>query len=72
MDKPTISTTGFWVGVIAWVAMVFLLAMQSSCAEFKACGTGDLVMSGLLAAGMLAPAWVVAVVVSIAFPGKKR
>ena len=59
-----ISGGGFVAGLIAWLAIVGYFSTQMACLRSDACGAGDMVLFAVCAIGFLAPAWIVAVVVS--------
>lgn len=61
---------GFLAGAVAWLTYIFVASYRASCAEFKDCGAGDLMLYSLIAVGMLMPAWLLASFVSSIFPDK--
>ena len=65
-----INRIGLFVGVIAWFVIIFFSSTQVSCQKFHRCGAGDLILFGIISVGMIAPASVVALVVSIFFENK--
>lgn len=67
-----ISKMGGAVGLATWLGLVVATAFSLSCAEFKGCGRGDLVVNSLISAGMVWPAWIVAVAASCFLPDKKK
>ena len=63
---------GFVVGAVVWVAITVIHSMGTSCAEFKDCGRGDLIINSIIAVGSLFPAWFAASIVSDVPPNKKE
>lgn len=63
---------GFAAGAVAWLACMLIATWKASCAEYKGCGAGDLMISSILSAGMVLPAWMLASFVSGIFPGKEE
>ena len=66
-----INRIGFIVGVIAWFTIIFFSSTQINCQKFQSCGSGDLILFGIISVGMIAPASIVALVVSIFFGNKE-
>lgn len=59
------------VGVCAWIIFVSLWANRAECQKLGTCGTGDMVLFGIIAVSMLAPAWVAMLISSSLFGSKK-
>ena len=66
-----INRIGFIVGVIAWFVIIIFTSTQISCQKFQSCGAGDLILFGIISVGMIAPASIVSLVVSIIFKTKE-
>ncbi len=63
---------GFAVGAAVWVVITVIHSMSTSCAEFKDCGRGDLILNSIIAVGSLFPAWFAASFASDTPPDKKE
>ena len=49
---------GIALAAVVWLAIVVIYSIGTTCAEFKECGRGDLVLNSFLAVGALMPAWI--------------
>lgn len=67
-----INGKGFAVGAVLWLFYIVLTSHEASCAEFRDCGSGDLILASIIAVGGLFPAWVLASLVSGVFPDKTK
>ena len=65
MDKFT--GTGLVAGTITWLACIGITITQLACLKTDSCGGGDFFVFALIGIGMLAPAWIVAMLVSDIF-----
>ncbi len=62
-----INRKGFIAGGIAWLVLVGFLPTAADCAKHANCDAGDLFLHSIVTMGMLAPAWLVAVLTSELF-----
>lgn len=68
-DKPRFTGVGIIAGIIAWFGFCIYQANQGACLRNSSCDADDLVMFGVIAVGMIAPAAIVALVVSLLHQG---
>ncbi len=68
-DKNTseINQKGFLAGVITWIIIMIWCINKYSCIKHPSCDSGDLFGHSIIAIGMLAPSYLVALTVSIFF-----
>jgi hypothetical protein len=66
-DFKDLNKGGVITGIIAWFVLINVLSSAISCAETSSCDGGDLILFSVLAVGMVAPAWICAVIASIFF-----
>lgn len=59
-----INGKGQIVGAIAWFVLVFYAANEGECVLYESCGSWDLVLFALISIGFLAPAYLLAILVS--------
>jgi hypothetical protein len=66
MKGKNITKTGLLGGLVAWFVFALLVISQTSCINIgSVCGGFDLLLVMLLGVGMLAPSYIVALVISI-------
>jgi len=66
-----INPFGFITGIIAWFLIMWYSSTQGECLQTKSCDGGDMIMFAVIGIGMLAPAWIIANIVSIIFGSEK-
>jgi hypothetical protein len=71
MDKDSFSKRGFFASVVAWFLLLVFTVFQSSCAQVSACGGFDLLIFGVVAVGLIAPAYFFGLFISTTFPDEK-
>ena len=59
-----INGKGMFAGIVAWLLIVVIASYQADCLRYNDCGRNDLILYAIISVGMLAPAWLVAVMVS--------
>ena len=59
-----ISMPGLAAGVVAWFLIMYFAIDEAACLHQLNCGKGDLFMWGIIAVGMLCPAFFVAFIFS--------
>ena len=65
-----ISPIGFFAGLIAWFVFVIISSGDMACVRNGGCDQGNLLLFSVISTGLIAPSWIVALVVSIFFPNK--
>lgn len=63
-----ISPIGFVAGLIAWCVFVVIASGDASCVRNGGCDQGNLLLFSVISMGLIAPSWIVALVVSTFFP----
>jgi len=71
MDKDSLSKRGFFASVVAWFLLLVFAVFQSSCAQVSVCGGFDLLIFGVVAVGLTAPAYFFGLFISTIFPNEK-
>ena len=66
-NTPEINNKGFLAGIVSWVIIMIFAINQVSCVNYNGCDGGDLFLSSIIAVGMLAPSYLVALTASIFF-----
>jgi hypothetical protein len=64
MLMPKLNGKGLIAGIVVWVGIMIYTINQTACLKTNTCDGDDLFLTAVLAIGMLAPAWIVAIVVS--------
>ena len=64
----SIGKKGYYAWAITWLILTGYNSTQASCVNSHTCGAGDLFLFAITEIGLLAPGWVVAILVSIFFP----
>ncbi len=59
-----ITQRGVICGAVAWLICIVILVLNADCLNYKNCGAGDMLLIGISSAGMLGPAYLVALFVS--------
>ena len=62
-----ITGKGWVVGIITWLAIIWYATTQTACLKTKTCDGDDLFLFAVIGIGMLAPAGIVAFLVSNIF-----
>ena len=62
-----INNKGFLAGIVSWVIIMIFAINQVSCVNNHGCDGGDLFLTSIIAVGMLAPSYLVALTASIFF-----
>lgn len=66
MEK--LSGKGGLVAALLWFCLQAWAASSADCAKYKQCGAGDLVIYGMIAIGMMAPAYFITLLLGAPFP----
>lgn len=66
MPEP-LTPIGFVAAVAAWIGLICYLSTIPECVRFSLCTSGDIFLSNIVAAGMVAPAWIVGQLVGLIF-----
>ncbi len=69
LNMNKFSGLDFAVGVCVWIGCLFIAITSMECLKFRTCGAGDMFLFGIIAVGMLAPAWVAMLIFSGVFGG---
>lgn len=67
-----ITGAGWIAGLITWIIIMIAFTTQTECLQFNSCGAGDMILFAVCGIGFLAPAWIVASVVSAIFEKKNQ
>lgn len=59
-----LNTPGVIAGLVAWISINLYAVSQSECLRSNSCGGDDLMISAAIGVGLLAPAWIVALIFS--------
>jgi hypothetical protein len=62
-----ITGAGWIAGIIAWIIIMIYSSTQVECLKFHTCGAGDMILFAVCGIGFIAPAWIVATLVSEIF-----
>lgn len=63
-----LSNRGYGLAAILWVAILALASGEAACLADGHCGRGDLMLSGMVSAAMLVPAYIGALLLGTMFP----
>lgn len=66
MPEP-LTPIGLAVAVATWIGLICYLSTVPECVRFSICASDDIFVSNILAAGMIAPAWIVGQDVGLIF-----
>jgi hypothetical protein len=69
IDGEELNGPGLTVGVIAWLVLMAMVGAETSPGASMGV-SGDAIVLGIIAIGMLAPAWIAASIASIFFRNK--
>ncbi len=70
-DTPEVGKKGFIAGLVAWFIILIWGINEYPCVSYPSCGRGDLLLHSIVSIGTIAPAYLVAISVSIFFDDKK-
>lgn len=60
-----LNTGGVIGGVIAWFVIIWLMSNESACLKLNSCDGGDMILFAVVSVGMLVPASIAALLISI-------
>lgn len=66
-----ITGAGWIAGIIVWIIIMIFSSTQVECLKFHTCGAGDMILFAVCGIGFIAPAWIVATLVSEIFKLKE-
>jgi hypothetical protein len=61
----------FGVAACSWIVCLIFATTQVACLKVNSCGGGDMFLFGIIAVGMLAPAWVTMLIFSSVIRNKE-
>lgn len=59
-----LNVKGLLAGVVVWIAIMGYAVTQFACLKLNQCGGGDIFIAAVLGIGMIAPGYLVALLVS--------
>jgi hypothetical protein len=71
IGSEKINKKGFLAGIVSWVIIIIFAINQGSCVNYHGCDSGDLFLMSIIAVGMIAPAYLIAITISIFSGGNK-
>ncbi len=71
MKAEKISSKGKIIGVVGYIGMLIIWANTLPCSDNNSCSSSDILLSIVIAVGLLAPAYIAAVIATEIFPDNK-
>lgn len=62
MEK--LNKNGYIAGVLVWILAVMFASTRMDCLNYRSCDAVDMFMFGFISISLIAPGWIVAIVVS--------